>query len=180
MLFRLKKCQNVDDFAQKSREMYAQRHEHGQQKLTPITLAGRAVKQWLQTTGDTRDLEGYRMCTYTYTSPTAMVLISVGCATPQEPQEQPKPGYQKITEMLGETKPNRGILPNPCSFDGHPSQSHSEKLRRFTSLKIWTTYKPPSQPHALAWCYNYSTAFNHCLQPLKLETDLQTRTFQPE
>ncbi|EOA93389.1 hypothetical protein Anapl_19125 [Anas platyrhynchos] len=50
MLFRLKKCQNVDDFAQKSREMYAQRHEHGQQKLTPITLAGRAVKQWLQTT----------------------------------------------------------------------------------------------------------------------------------
>lgn len=72
MLFRLKKCQNVDDFAQKSREMYAQRHEHGQQKLTPITLARRAVKQWLQTTGDIRDLEGYRMCTYTYTSPTAM------------------------------------------------------------------------------------------------------------
>lgn len=68
------------------------------------------MKQWLQTTGDTRDLEGYRMCTYTYTSPTAMVLISVGCATPQEPQEQPKPGYQKIAEMLGETKPNRGML----------------------------------------------------------------------
>lgn len=102
------------------------------------------------------------------------------CNTPQEPQEQPKPGYQKIAEMLGETKPNRGILPNPCSFDGHPSQSHSEKLRRFTSLKIWTTYKPRSQPHALAWCYNYSTAFNHCLQPLKLETDLQTRMFQQE
>lgn len=32
------------------------------------------------------------------------------CNTPQEPQEQPKPGYQKITEMLGETKPNRGML----------------------------------------------------------------------
>lgn len=81
MLFRLKKCQKGHDLAQESREMYTQRRKHGQQKLTPIMFAARAVKQWLQTTGNARDLEGYRMCTYTYTSPTAMVLISVGYAT---------------------------------------------------------------------------------------------------
>lgn len=55
------------DLTPKSREMRIQRHKVGQQKLMPVTVTGRTVKQGLQTAGDTRDLEGYSVCTYIHT-----------------------------------------------------------------------------------------------------------------
>ena len=55
------------DLTQKRRETCIQWHTYGQQKLMPVTFAGCTVKQWLQTGGDTRDLEGYSVCTYMYT-----------------------------------------------------------------------------------------------------------------
>lgn len=56
------------DLTQKSREMRIQ-HKYGQQKLMPPKFVGCTVKQWLRTAGDTRDLEGYRVCMYVYIHP---------------------------------------------------------------------------------------------------------------
>lgn len=107
MLFRLSKGQKGDDLAQKSS---AQRHKHGQ--LTPITFAGRVVKQWLQTTGNTRDLEGYRMRTYIYTSPTAMVLISVGRATRlRNHRSSPNLDIRKSPRCWVRQSPTEAFLP---------------------------------------------------------------------
>lgn len=57
------------DWTQKSREMRIQQHKYGQQKLMPPKFVGCTVKQWLRTAGDTRDLEGYRVCMYVYIHP---------------------------------------------------------------------------------------------------------------
>lgn len=146
------------DLTQKSREMCIQWRKYG--RLMPVTFAGCTVKQRLQTAGDTRDLEGYSVCTYMYT-PTAMVVSQRGaCSTSQEAQEWTKPRCPRMLTCWVRQSLTRAFSPIFPFFNSRPAQHRYEKPKRpFAFVKVWMTHKPPK--HSLTHQLGVTTTLQH-------------------